>query len=114
MQHCGGADAGAEVPRIGGDGEQRLGCGAEQQIVDNRLVLISDSADLGRQREDQVEVSDREQIGLAGGEPVLCRRALALGTMTIAAGVVGDPAVAAILAALEVAAEGGRAAALDG
>jgi hypothetical protein len=34
--------------------------------------------------------------------------------MAIATGVVGDPAVAAILAALDVAAERGRAAALDG
>ena len=61
-----------------------------------------------------MEIADGEQVGRAGGEPVFRRRALALGTMAIAAGVVGDPAVAAILAALEVAAERGRAAALDG
>jgi hypothetical protein len=61
-----------------------------------------------------MEIADREQVGLAGGEPVLRRRALALGTMAIAAGVVGDAAVAAILAALEVATERGRAAALNG
>src|SRR5260370_35073240 len=34
--------------------------------------------------------------------------------MTVAARVVGDPAVAAILTALDMAAEGGRAAVLDG
>ena len=111
VEHGGGADAGAEVPGIGGDGEQRLGRRAEQQVVDHRLVLVGDRGDLGRQREDHVEVADRQQIGLAGGEPVLRRRALALGAMAVAAGVVGDPAVAAVLAALDMAAERGRAAA---
>src|SRR5208282_1187063 len=70
---------------IGGDGEQRLGRGAERQVVDYRLVLVGDWGDLGRQREDQVEVADRQQIGLPVGEPVPRRRALALGTMAVAA-----------------------------
>jgi hypothetical protein len=65
MKHGGGADAGAEVARIGGDGEQRLGCGAEQQVVDHRLVLVGDCADLGRQGEDEVEVAGRG-FGLKG------------------------------------------------
>ena len=88
--------------------------GAEQQVVKDRLVLIGDRGDFGRQGEAHVEVVDRQQIGLAGGEPVLRRRALTLGAMAVAARVVGDPAVAAILAALYVAAEGGRATVLDG
>ena len=104
------ADARAEVLRIGGDGEQRLGRRSEQQIVDDRLVLVGDGASLGRQREDDVEIADRQQIGLARGEPILRRRALALGAMAVAARVVRDPAVAAVLAALDMAAESGRAA----
>ena len=59
VEHGGGADAGAEVPGIGGDGEQRLGRGAEQQVVNDRLVLVGDRGDLSRQGEDQVEVADR-------------------------------------------------------
>jgi hypothetical protein len=78
MEHGGGADAGSEVSGIGGDGEQRLGRGAEQQVVDHRLVLVGDWGDLGRQGEDKVEVADRQQVGLAGGEPIPCRCALAL------------------------------------
>ena len=60
VQHRGGADPGAEVVGIGGDGEQRLGRSAEQQVVDYRLVLVSDRSDLGRQGEDQMEVADRQ------------------------------------------------------
>jgi hypothetical protein len=108
------APARAEVLGIGSDGEQRLGRSAEQQVVDHRLVLVGDWSDLGWQREDQMEIADRQQIGLAGGKPVPRRCALALGTMAVAAGVVGDPAVAAILTVLDMAAEGGCAAALDG
>ena len=113
MEHGGGADAGAEVLGIGGDREQRLGRRAEQQVVDDRLVLIGDRGDLGRQREDDVEIADRQQIGLAGGEPIRRRRALTLWAMAIAARVVSDAAVAAILAALDMPAERGRAALLD-
>jgi hypothetical protein len=114
VEHGGGADARAEVRGISGDREQRLGRGAEQQVVDDCLVLESDQGDLGRQGEDDVEIADRQQIGLAGREPILRRRALALGAMAVAARVVGDAAVAAILAALDMPAERGRAAVLDG
>jgi hypothetical protein len=107
MEHGGGADASTQMPGIGSDREQRLGSRAEQQIVDDRLVLVGDWGDLGRQREDQVEIADRQQVGLAGGEPVPRCRTLTLGTMAVATRVVGDAAVAAILAALDMAAEGG-------
>src|SRR3954466_12187352 len=98
------------MPGIGGDGKQRLGGSAEQQVVDDRLVLVSDRGDLGRQREDDVEISDRQQIGLAGREPVPRRRALTLRAVAVATRVVGNPAMAAVLAALDMAAERGRAA----
>ena len=113
VEHGGGADASAEMPGIGGDRQQRLGGRAEQQVVDDRLVLVGDRSDLGRQREDDVEVADRQQIGLAGGKPIPCRRTLTLWAMAVAARVVGDAAVAAILATLDMPAERGRAARLD-
>src|SRR4029077_2627805 len=86
---------------------------AEQQVVDDRLVLVGDRSDLGRQREDHVEIADRQQISLAGREPIRRRRALTLWAMAVATRVVSDAAVAAILAALDMAAEGRRAALLD-
>src|SRR5215472_1819573 len=123
VEYRGSADARAEMLGIGGDGEQRLGGGAEQQIVNHCLVLVGDRGDLGRQREDHVEIADRQQIGLARCQPIRRRRALTLWAMAVAARVVSDPAVAAILAALDMAPTGqarglkaherGRAALLD-
>ena len=43
-----------------------------------------------RQREDHVEVADGQDFGLPLGEPAVTRRGLALRTMAIAAGVIGD------------------------
>ena len=78
VEHGGGAEASAEVLGIGGDCEQCL-CGrAEQQVVDHRLVLVGDGSNLGGKREDHVEIADRQQIGLAGSKPILCRLALTL------------------------------------
>ena len=124
VEHRGGADASAEVLGIvglqptgltrGGDREQGFGRRAEQQVVEHRLVLVGDRSDLGGQREDHVEIADRQQIGFAGRKPILRRRALTLWAMAIAARVVGDAAVAAIFAALDMATERRRAALLDG
>ena len=61
----------AQVLRIGGDGQQRLGGDVEQQAVDHGLVLVRDVGDRRRQREDHVVVLHRQQIGLARLEPAL-------------------------------------------
>src|SRR5688572_1081776 len=58
-------------------------------------------------------VRHRQQIGLARGQPVLCRRALALRAVPITARVVRDLGVRALLAARDMAAERRRAAVLD-
>ena len=49
-----------------------------------------------------MKVAGRQQIGLALGKPCPRGRALALGTVPVAAGVVGDPPLAAILASLDM------------
>ena len=59
VQHGGNADAGAQMLGIAGDGEHRLGCRLEQQVIDQRLVVEGDGGDLGRQREPDMEVADR-------------------------------------------------------
>ena len=113
VQHGGQADARAQMLGVGGDGGQRLGGGLEQEVVDDGLVLEGDVADRGRQGEDHMVVGNRQQLGLALGQPLPRRRALALRAMAVAAGVVGDALVGAVLAALDVSAERGRAAGLD-
>ena len=113
MQHGQDADAGAEVLGVGRDRDQRLGRGLEQQIVDHGLVLVGDVGDGRRQREHHVIVRHRQQLGLALGEPFLRGCALAFRAMPIAAGVIGDLRVRALLAARDMPAERRRAAALD-
>ena len=45
VEHGGEPDAGAEVLGVGGDRDQGLGGGFEQQVIDDRLVLIGDVGD---------------------------------------------------------------------
>ena len=63
-----------------------------------------------------MEVRHRQQFGLAVGQPFGRRRALALRAMPVATAIVADDRVAAgaVLAMRDVAAEGCRAATLDG
>ena len=85
VEHGGDADACAQVARIGGDRQHRLGRRAEQQVVDRRLVVQGDVGDLGGQSEDDVEVADRQQVGLTLGQPGARGGALALGAVPVAA-----------------------------
>ena len=98
------------------DRERGLGRGLEQQVVDHRLVLIGNVADRGRQCVDHMKVRHRQQLGLAFGQPLACSSALTLGAMPVAAAIVGNDGVSAllVLAARDMAAECRRAAALDG
>ena len=113
VQHGGEADAGSEMLGVGGDGGQRLGGGPEQEVVDRSLVLERDGADRSRQGEDDVIIGNRQKLRLAVLEPLPRRRALTLRAVAVAAGIVGDTLVRAVLAALDMAAERGCAAGLD-
>ena len=99
------ADLGAEPARVRGEHHHCLGGGLEQDGVDSGLVLEGDHRDLRRQREDDVEVGNRKEFSLARGEPSCTGRSLAPRTVPVAAGVVGDPRHAAVVAGLDVTAE---------
>ena len=114
VQHRCDCDPGAQMLRVGRDREHGVGRDLEQQVVDHALVLVGDVADGRWQREDDVEVGHREQLALALFHPLSGRGSLALRAMPVAAAVVGDDGVAAVLAARDVPAESRRAAALDG
>ncbi len=85
MQHGGQADPGAEMLRLGGNGDERLGCRLEQDVVDHGLVLAGDVADRGRQCEDHVIVGHRQQLGFPVGQPLLGGDGLALRAVAVAA-----------------------------
>ena len=56
MQYGQKADTGSEPPGIGGDVEQRLGNGLEEQVVNHLRIAKRQQRELGRQREDDVTV----------------------------------------------------------
>jgi site-specific recombinase XerD len=68
-----------------------------EQNVDIRVIQVL----LGH----DVIIGDRQEYSLALGEPLPRRRALTLGAMPVAAGIVGDAHVRAVLTALDMAAE---------
>src|SRR4051812_25391239 len=85
MENHGHAELGAEMPGVGRDGGERLGGRAEQDRIDRSLVLKGNLADRRRQREDDMEVRPRQQLGLPLCEPLGPRHPLAFGTVTVAA-----------------------------
>jgi hypothetical protein len=104
----------AQVLRIPREGLERLARRAEEQIVDDAGSRKSQPAELVRQREDDVEVGDGEQIRASGFEPVLLGEELALRAVAVATGVVDRAPVTAAVTLLEVAAQGGGAAGREG
>jgi len=113
MQNERGADLCPEMPRIGGDGAQRLRRDIEQQPVDDGLVVIRDRADRRRQRKDDVVVLDGQEIRLTRFEPAVCSASLAPRTMSIAARIVSDFDRGAPLATQHVASQRRAAALFD-
>src|SRR5271163_4696284 len=85
VQDGGDAELGAEMPWIGGDGDERLGCRAHQDGIDPSLVLESDLGRRRRQGEDDVEVGHGQKLGLPCGEPLRPRQPLALRAVAVAA-----------------------------
>ena len=95
MEHRNDADARAQVLGVGCDGKRGFGRCLHEKIVDHPLVVMGYVADRGRQRVDDMEIADGEQLGFPFGEPLPRGRALTLGAMPIAAAVVGDDGVSA-------------------
>src|SRR5271166_3873682 len=113
VENGGEADAGAQMFGVGGDRGQRLRGGPEQEVVDGGFVVERDGADRGRKSEDDVIVGNRQKLRLAVFEPLPRRRSLTLRAVAVAAGIVGDARMGAVLAALDVSAERGGPATLD-
>src|ERR1700688_909923 len=101
MQHGEEADFRAQVFGIASDFEKCFRTGAEQQIVDDFLVLQSQWSKLRRECEDHMDVAGGEKLSLTCGNPASPSGGLTLRAMPVAAGVVRDggtmPAASALI-----------------
>ncbi len=97
VDYRGDTDPNPEMFFVGGDGDGGLGTGFEQQVIDHPLVLIGDVGNWLWQREDQVEVVDWQEFGLAFGKPGSGSSTLAFGAVSIPAAVIGDHLMIAVL-----------------
>ena len=101
MQHAEEANLCAEVSRIASDFEKGFGTGAEQEIVEDLLVLQDQWRQAAGECEDHVQVAGREKLTLTRSDPAFPCSDLTLRAMAIAAAVIGDggtiPATGALI-----------------
>ncbi len=109
VEDRGDPDRAAEMPRIAAEGEQRVGGRAEEQRVDHPRIALRERVEVMRQREDDMKVGDRQQVGLPGRKPPCLRQGLTLRTVPVAAGVVRHANGAAAVTRLLMSAQGGGA-----
>ena len=108
------ADLGAEMLGIGGSLDQCFRAAAEQQTIDHCFVLQGQRRQLMGKSEDNMRIGCGEQFGTARGQPAIARLALTLRAVPVAARIIGDGTMAACRALVQVATQGGGAAAQDG
>src|SRR5882724_3898393 len=115
VQHGEEAEFRAEVLRIASDFEKCFCTGAEQQIVDDFLVLQSQWCELRRKCEDHMDVARQEKFSLTCCNPPFSGSGLTLRAVPVATGVVRDGgAMPAAGALVEMTAECGGAAPRNG
>jgi hypothetical protein len=90
--------------------EQGLRDGFEEDIEHHRFILQGDEVQVMGESEHDVEVGGGKEFGLAFFKPSFPGDVLALGAVSIAAGMIEDTLCAAVGAALDVASHGGGAA----
>jgi len=90
VEHGGKTDLRTQPARIGGQFQQRLTGGAEQQAIQHAPILQAQRLELLGQCEDDMEVRRRQEPRQTRLHPLDLASGLALRAMAIAAGVVGD------------------------
>ena len=114
VQHAEETDISTEVLGIAGDFKQGFGTGAEQQTVNDLLVLQGQWSEQVRQRENNMGVARGKEFLPTGGQPAFARVALAFWAVPVSARVVRDDAMSAAGAFVDVATESRRSATFDG
>lgn len=113
VEHGEHTHLGADIARVAGQLDDRLGRGLHQQRVAVALVGAQHGAQLGRDGDGDVEVGRIQELGGTSGEPALGLLAVTSRTTSVAAGMVGIDLGAARLAAPEMATQRGAAAGDD-
>jgi hypothetical protein len=83
-----------QVTRISGYLEHGLRTGAEQEVIENLLVLQRQWGEWVRQSEDNMDIGDRQKFVLTSHNPLVASATLTLGAMAIATTVIRGGAIA--------------------
>ena len=108
------ADPGSEVPGVGCNFKHGLSGGAEEQIVKQPRMSLTEWVQRMRQSKDGMEVGHGEQILLTPRKPALTRLCLTLRAVPVAAGVIRDGLEITSRAGVQMASERSCAACGDG
>src|SRR5258708_6044034 len=107
MQNTAEADFCTEVFGIAGHFEESFCTGSEEEIVEDLLVLQDQRGQMTRKREDHMDVTRWEKLLATCCEPAIASSCLTLRAVAISARVVGDGAMSAAGAFIEMSAERG-------
>ena len=114
VEHGGHAEVAAEMTGVAANARERGGRGLKEPPIEQPGVALRERVECVGEREDDVEVRNRENLVPACGKPALGGQALAFRAVAVATRVVGDALGAAGRADGPMAAERGRAARRDG
>ena len=110
VKHGKKAEARPQMSPIGSDGEQGLGHSTKQESIEPALILQTQVSEGLGNSEHHVAVGYGQQLLGLLGQPAVARCRLALGAVTITAGVESDHPMSAGIALLQPTAQGGGAA----
>lgn len=89
------------------------GDGFEENAIEQPLVLVGNRRDLAGHGKYDMEIGNRQKVGFAIGKQLVAGSTLALRAMSVAARVIGDTRVRAVIAGLDMPIERRRPAKLD-
>ena len=110
VQHHEHADPRSQVLGVGRHFQESLLGAVEEQPIQELAVAQGQRAELVGQGEDNVEVGNRQEVGLTFGQPGRPLAPTALRTASVAAGMIVVPYLAAVIALGDMPAQGGCAA----
>jgi hypothetical protein len=99
------ADGAADKAGVAGELDDSLGGSLHQQGIAVALVGAQERTQLGRDGDGDVEIRDRQHLGLAIGKPIFGLVGVAFGAGAVFAGVIREHLVGAMITAPEMSAE---------